>query len=112
MFQLTLKEKVEVVTNCDHLKHLKFSPYLPYVFTEHGALMAANVLSSPTAVRASIQVVRTFVKLRHIIAEHKDLAQRLDELERKFEGQFKVVFEAIRELMTPPEPKRRRIGFH
>lgn len=86
--------------------------YLPYVFTEHGALMAANVLQSPIAVRASIQVVRTFVKLRQILAEHKELAQRLNELERKYDGQFKVVFDAIRKLMTPPVPKRRRIGFH
>jgi hypothetical protein len=85
---------------------------LPYAFTEHGAVMAANVLSSPTAVRASIQVVRAFVRLREIIATHKDLARKLEEMEKKYDRQFKVVFDAIRQLMEPPPlPPGRRIGF-
>jgi hypothetical protein len=111
MFQLTEKEKVEVVANCDHLKRLKFSPNLPYAFTEHGAIMLATVLNSPIAVHASIQVVRAFVRLRKIIASNKELALKIEELEKKYDVQFKVVFEAIRELMTPPEPKHRCIGF-
>ncbi len=111
MFQLTEKEKVEVVSNCDHLKRLKFSPNLPYAFTEHGAIMLATVLNSPIAVHASIQVVRAFVRLRKMIASNKELALKIEELEKKYDEQFKVVFEAIRELMTPQEPKRRRIGF-
>jgi hypothetical protein len=83
------------------------------VFTEHGTVMAANVLSSSVAVAASIQVVRAFVRLREILASHKDLARKLDELEKKYDSQFQVVFEAIRELMKPAEtPSRRgRIGF-
>jgi hypothetical protein len=86
---------------------------LPLVFTEHGTVMAANVLSSSVAVAASIQVVRAFVRLREILASHKDLARKLDELEKKYDSQFQVVFEAIRELMKPAEtPSRRgRIGF-
>jgi hypothetical protein len=111
MFQLTKKEKVEVVANCDHLKRLKFSPNLPYAFTEHGAIMLATVLNSPIAVHASIQVVRAFVRLRKMIASDKELALKIEKLEKKYDEQFKVVFEAIRELMTPQEPKRRRIGF-
>jgi hypothetical protein len=111
MFQLTKKEKDEVVTVCDHLRKLKFSPSLPNAFTEHGAIMVATILNSPIAVKTSIQVVRAFVRLREMIASHKGLAKRLDELEKKYDAQFKVVFDAIRELMTPPEPKRRRIGF-
>lgn len=86
---------------------------LPLVFTEYGAVMAANVLSSKVAVAASIQVVRAFVRLREMLASHKDLARRLDELEQKYDSQFQVVFRAIRELMQPldPPPRRGRIGF-
>ncbi len=85
---------------------------LPLVFTEHGAVMAANVLSSPRAVAVSIQVVRTFVRLREILATHKDLARKLAELEEKYDEQFAVVFEAIRQLMTPVEPEKKgKIGF-
>jgi hypothetical protein len=111
-FRLTAAEKEGVVTNCDHLRRLRFSPALPYAFTEHGAIMAANVLSSPSAVRASVHVVRAFVQLREMVASHRALAKRLVELEARYDRQFKVVFDAIRELMAPPEPKpRRRIGF-
>lgn len=104
-------EKAEVVANCDHLKRLKFSPTLPYAFTEHGAIMLASVLNSPIAVQTSVLVVRAFVKLREMLATHKDLAKKLEEIEKKYDAQFKVVFDAIRELMRPPETKRRKIGF-
>jgi len=112
MFQLTEREKTEVVTNCDHLRRLKFSPTPPYAFTEHGALMLANVLNSEVAVSASVQVVRAFVRLREVLSTHKDLARRLAELEKKYDAQFKVVFDAIRQLMVPTKAKPRRIGFH
>ena len=111
MFRLTVKEKAEVVASCDHLRSLKFSPVRPYAFTEHGALMLASVLNSCVAVAASIQIVRAFVRLRELVLTHKDLARKLDALERKYDTQFKVVFDAIRQLMTPPTAKRRRIGF-
>jgi len=82
-----------------------------FVFTEHGAIMAANVLNSKRAVQASVQVVRAFVRLRQMVASNAELARKLDELEKKYDAQFKIVFDAIRELMTPPEPKRKQIGF-
>lgn len=85
--------------------------YLPYAFTEHGAIMAANVLNSERAVQASVEVVRAFVRLRQILASNAELARKLEELEKKYDAQFKVVFDAIRQLMTPPEPKRKQIGF-
>src|SRR3972149_4260164 len=110
MFQLSEEEKGEVVANCDHLKRLKFSPYLPYAFTEHGAVMLASVLNSEIAVKASIQVVRAFVRLREMIATHKELARRLESLEKKYDAQFKVVFDAIRQLMTEEEKPKPRIG--
>jgi len=111
MFQLTDVEKKEVVANCDHLKKLKFSPNLPYAFTEHGAVMLASVLNSPVAVDISIQIVKTFIRLREFLISNKDLAKKLEELEKKYDAQFKIVFDAIRQLMTPLEPKKKKIGF-
>ncbi|RJR21299.1 MAG: ORF6N domain-containing protein [Nitrospiraceae bacterium] len=111
MFQLTGKEKAEVVANCDHLKALKFSPNLPYAFTEHGSIMLATVLNSPAAVQGSIQVVRAFVRLRQILASNAELALKLNALENKYDAQFKVVFDAIRQLMTTPGQHKRKIGF-
>jgi phage regulator Rha-like protein len=86
--------------------------YLPFVFTEHGALMLANVLSSERAAQASVQVVRAFIRLRQLLASNAELARKLDALEQKYDRQFKVVFDTIRRMMAPPEPKRREIGFH
>lgn len=125
MFQLSAPEKAEVVTSCDHLQKLKFSKSLPYAFTEHGAIQAANVLASPRAVEMGIYVVRAFVRLKAASASYAELAKRLAELEEKTEGiamahdtfsrntraQLKQVFDALRELMTPPEPTKRPIGF-
>lgn len=111
MVQLTAEEKAEVVANCDHLKMLRFSPHLPRAFTEHGAIMLANVLSSPAAVQASVQVVRAFVRLREILSGNREMARRLDALEKRYDAQFKTVFSAIRELMLSPKEPPRRIGF-
>jgi hypothetical protein len=83
----------------------------PYVFTEHGAIMAANILNSPRAVQTSIVVVRAFVRLREMLHSNADLARKLDALEMKYDAQFKVVFQAIRELMAPPAVPKKRIGF-
>jgi hypothetical protein len=112
MFHLTETEKTEVVTNCDHLARLKFSPHLPIAFTEHGALMLANVLNSERAAKTSVQVVRVFVRLRQLLSSNAELARKLEAMEKKYDAQFKVVFDAIRQLMSPPETKRREIGFH
>lgn len=131
MFQLTPQEKAEVVANCDHLQKLKFSKALPFAFTEHGAIQAANVLASAQAVEMGIYVVRAFVQLRQASAVHADLAKRLTELEltterlelshdtfsRNTRNQLRQVFEALRELadkVTPVEPPptaKRPIGF-
>lgn len=127
MFQLTPEEFDSLRSQIATLKtgrgqHRK---YRPYVFTEHGAIMAAMVLGSPRAVEVSVYVVRAFVRLREAAVLHKDLAERLSSLEEKTEGlalshdtfsrntrnQLKQVFDAIRELMTPPEPPKRPIGF-
>jgi len=114
MFQLSIEEKYEVVANCDHLKKIKFSPNLPYVFTEHGAIMVASILNSPRAIEASVFIVRAFVRLRELLVSHKDLSRKLKELESKFEGhdeQIKDIINAINQLLLPPEKPKRQIGF-
>jgi hypothetical protein len=115
MFRLTREEIMRIsqfVISSAHLgvKTLKFSKNV-MAFTEHGVAMLSSVLNSPRAVQVNIQIMRTFAKLREIISQHKDLARRLDGLERKYDAQFKVVFDAIRELMKTPESKKRPIGF-
>ncbi|MEK7332993.1 MAG: ORF6N domain-containing protein [Nitrospirota bacterium] len=85
--------------------------YLPFVFTEQGVAMLSSVLNSERAVQVNIAIMRAFVKLRELMATHKDLARKLEEMEKKYDTQFKVVFDAIRQLMTPPETKKRKIGF-
>ena len=85
----------------------------PYAFTEQGVAMLSSVLRSKRAVQVNIEVMRTFVKLRRMLANHGDLARKLIALERKYDHQFKIVFDAIRELMKPPEPEpKKRVGFH
>ncbi len=121
MFQLTSAEmeslrsaftnRSQFVTGSQKHRDPRF---LPYVFTEHGALMAANVLKSKRAVLMSVYVVRAFVKLREALAMHKDIAQKLKELEEKFElhdVEIKAIIEMIRQLLQPPEKTKRQIGF-
>lgn len=113
MFQLTTEEAKFLRSQFATLKtgrgqHLK---YLPYAFTEQGVAMLSSVLNSERAIEVNILIMRTFVKLREMIASHKDLAKKLDELEKKYDEQFQVVFEAIRQLMAPPESSNRKIGF-
>ncbi len=145
-FLPSAEEKATVVANCDHLRRLKFSPviphdlqeearmwhrlrsqsvtlnrgqhlkYLPKAFTEHGALMAANVLNSPRAAEMSVYVIRAFVKIRAELAKHHDLALRLAEIEKTLlghDGALRDLYQKIRPLLLPPpDPKRREIGFH
>ena len=113
MFQLTKKELAEVITNCDNLLNLKFTPTRPYAFTEHGIAMLSSVLNSDKAIAINIQIMRTFTKLRELVAEHKDLRLKIEEIEKKYDKQFQLVFNAIRELLGPPPTKPKRpIGFH
>ena len=85
--------------------------YLPYVFTEQGVAMLSSILRSKKAVLINIEIMRAFVRLREIIATHKDLARKLEEIEKKYDAQFKIVFDTIRQLMLPPEKPKRQIGF-
>jgi len=114
MFRLTKIEREEVVTNCDHLTSLKFSSQSPYAFTEQGVAMLSSVLNSKRAIQVNIGIMRAFVKLRQILSTNKELAYKLSELERKIEKhdtEIQAIFEAIRQLMRPPEKPKRTIGF-
>jgi len=83
----------------------------PYAFTEQGVAMLSSVLNSPKAIQVNVEIIRAFVRLRRLLASNEELARKLGELEKKYDHQFKVVFVAIRQLMTPPEKPRRSIGF-
>ena len=85
--------------------------YRPYAFTEHGVAMLSAVLRSPRAVQVSIEIVRAFVRLRAMLATNADLARKLAALEKNYDAKFRLVFDAIRELMSPPKAKKRAIGF-
>ena len=89
---------------------LKFSKKV-YAFTEQGVAMLSGVLSSNRAVQVNIAIMRTFAQLRHILASHADLARKLEDLEKKYDKQFRVVFDALRQLMEPPDPPAKQIGF-
>ncbi|MBC7837787.1 MAG: ORF6N domain-containing protein [Nitrospiraceae bacterium] len=113
MFQLTPEEVERLRSQIATLKpgrgqHRKYSPY---AFTEQGVAMLSSVLHSERAIQVNIAIMRAFVQLREMIGSNKTLARRLNELEKKYDSQFRVVFEAIRSLMAEPEPKVKRIGF-
>jgi len=114
LFQLTEGERGELVTICDRFKNLKHSSVLPNAFTEHGAIMAATVLSSPRAILASIYVVRAFVHLRTMVSAHREVLARLDKLEDAIATHDKAIqslFSAIRALMKEPQKEGKKIGF-
>ncbi len=113
MFQLAAEESALLRSQIGALKigrgvHRK---YAPYVFTEQGVAMLSSVLRSDRAVHVNIEIMRAFVRLRQLVSTHKDLASKLAALEKKYDRQFKVVFDAIRGLMRGPVPERRGIGF-
>ncbi|MBI5847540.1 MAG: ORF6N domain-containing protein [Nitrospirae bacterium] len=113
MFQLTKEEAESLRSHFATIKsgrgeHRK---YLPYVFTEQGVAMLSSVLNSDQSIEVNVQIMRTFVKLRELIATHKDLARKLASMEKKYDSQFKVVFDAIRQLMAPPISRKGKIGF-
>jgi len=111
MFQLALHEFTNLKSQIVTSSWGGVRRAMPYAFTEQGVAMLSGILNSPRAVRVNIEIMRAFVKLRRMLAADKDLARRLDDLEKKYDSQFKVVFDAIRQLMIPPIKPRRKIGF-
>src|SRR5215831_8321037 len=111
MFQLRNEEAAALRSQIVTSKRRGGRQYRPYVFTEQGVAMLSTVLRSERAIQVNIAIMRAFVRLRELISSNRVLARRLAELEKKYDAQFRVVFEAIRELMAEPESKSRRIGF-
>lgn len=116
LFELTSNEKVEVVANCDHLQNRKFSKALPHAFTEHGALMAANVLNSPGAVKMSVFIIRAFIKQREALSANATILKRLAEIDKTLllhDSALSDLYQKLLPLLQPPPDKlKRRIGFH
>lgn len=112
VFQLTSDEKKQLVTNCDRFNSLKHSSTAPRAFTEHGALMSANVLNSENAIQVSVLVVEAFIRLRKTVMEVKELAEKVNALEAKYDSQFKIVFDAVKKLISSPTNPKKKIGFH
>jgi hypothetical protein len=113
MFQLTPEETEAMVSQNAIPSQQHLGGYLPYVFTEQGVAMLSSVLNGERAILVNIQIMRTFTKLREMLLTHEDLKKKIEEMEKKYDGQFQIVFKAIRKLMEAPEDKpKRRIGFH
>lgn len=114
MFQLTEEEKIELVTNWHRFNSLKHSSSKPYAFTEHGVAMLASVLKSERAIRISIMIVKTFIKLKQYIKSHRELAGKISEIESKYnkhDTQIQAIFKALRKMIEEPVKPSKKIGF-
>ncbi len=111
MFQLSGEEKKELVSNCPRFETMKHSVKLPYAFTENGVAMLATVLNSERAIKMSIFIIKTFVKLREYLSTHKELEKKISDMEAKYDKQFQVVFEALKQLIRKENEPREPVGF-
>jgi phage regulator Rha-like protein len=114
MFQLSEQEKDKVVANCDHLKNLKYSPYLPYVFTEHGTVMLANVLNSERAIQVSVRIVEIYIKMRENILTNQELLQKMEQLEKRVgnhDEKIGIIFQYLKKFIEVQEKPRKRVGY-
>lgn len=111
MFRLTEEEKRELVTNCDRLEKLKHSSTLPRAFTEQGVAMISSVLNSDRAIQVNVLIMRAFTQLRRMLSTHEELKRKIEAMERKYDSQFRTVFEAIKQLIETEDKPKRKIGF-
>jgi hypothetical protein len=112
MFELTKEEYDSLRSHFGTLKRGEHSKYSPMVFTEQGVAMLSSILNSRKAIEVNIMIMRAFINLRWMVSSNKVLLRKFEEMEKKYDEQFRVVFEAIRQLMAPPETSKRKIGFH
>ena len=115
MFQLSVREKKELVTKWHRFRSMKHTSSLPYAFTEHGVAMLASVLNSDRAVKMSIYIIKVFIKLRELLMTHKEIVLKLNELEKKFgqhDEKIITIFQAIKQMMVQEESPKPKIGFH
>ncbi len=114
MFQLTEQEKDNVVANCDHIQNLKYSPYLPYVFTEHGTVMLANVLNSERAILASVRIVEIYIKMRENILTNKEFLLKMEQLEKRVGSQDEkiiMIFKYLKKFIEVQDKPRKQVGY-
>lgn len=111
MFQLRREERDEVITICDDLASLKFARTMPFAFTEHGLAMLSSVLKSDRAIQVNIEIIKAFVRLRKLLANHKELQKKIGDMEEKYDEQFSIVFQAIKQLLAEEKKPKRKIGF-
>ncbi len=114
MFQLTEQEKDNVVANCDHIQNLKYSPYLPYVFTEHGTVMLANVLNSERAILASVRIVEIYIKMRENILTNKEFLLKMEQLEKRVGSQDEkiiMIFKYLKKFIEVKDKPRKQVGY-
>jgi len=114
MFQLNEQEKGKVVANCDHLQNIKYSPYLPYVFTEFGTIMLANILNCDRAIQVSLRIVEIYIKMRANILTNKDLMLKMEQLEKRVGSQdvrIVLVFKYLNKFVDVQEKPRKRVGY-
>jgi len=113
MFQLTPEETTSLRFQFETSKKGRGGRrYLPYVFTQEGVAMLSSILNSERAIHVNIQIMRAFVKLREMMTSHTELRNKIEQMEKKYDDQFKIVFDAIKRLLEPPEKPKRAIGFH
>lgn len=114
MFQVSKKEAENLISQIVISRRDGWGGrrHLPYVFTEQGVAMLSSILNSPRAIHVNIEIMRTFSKIREMLLSHKDLSRKIDEMEKKYDKNFSVVFEALRKLLSPPPGPKREIGFH
>jgi len=111
MFQVTKEERDQVITVCDDLPPLKYARTTPYVFTEYGVAMLSSILKSKRAIQVNIEIIKAFVQLRNMMISHKNMKKKIEEMEAKYDEQFQVVFQALRQLLDEEEKPKRKIGF-
>jgi hypothetical protein len=111
MFELSREEFDSLRSQFGTLKRGEHSKYMPMVFTEQGVAMLSSVLNSRRAIEVNIMIMRAFVNLRWMVSSNKALLKKIEEMEKRYDKQFRIVFEAIRQLMTPPAAPKRKIGF-
>ncbi len=112
MFQLTRKEWKELIPKRDNLiNRQKFSPSLPFAFTEHGIAMLSSVLRSKKAIQVNIGIIKVFIAMKQFVMNHKELQKKVEELEKKYDKKFEDIYEALNYLLSPPNPPRKRIGY-
>ena len=111
MFQLSREERNEVITICDNLNPLKYAKTMPFAFTEHGLAMLSSVLNSDRAIQVNIELIKAFIRLRKMMSTQRNLQKKIEAMENKYDKQFRVIFEAIKQLLNEDEKPKHKIGF-